>query len=156
MFQLEALLSPELTLCRAPGVSKKRLFETAATLIAAHKEVLVERDIYGSLLAREKLGSTALGDGIAIPHCRVSTCKQPVVALMTLDEGIDFDAPDDKPVDIVILLLVPEEATQEHLNVLAGLARLLDQAEFCAALRAARSNEDLYRAAVGFKLPACD
>ena len=153
MFPLEALLSPELTLCRAPGVSKKRLFETAATLISEHQDTLGEREIYSSLLAREKLGSTALGDGIAIPHCRISTCEQPLVALITLNEGIDFDAPDGKPVDILFLLLVPEEAREEHLNVLAGLARLLDQADFCAALRAAGSNEELYQAAVGFKLP---
>lgn len=156
MFPLEALLPPELTLCRAPGVSKKRLFETAATLVSEHQEKLDEREIYSSLLAREKLGSTALGDGIAIPHCRISTCEQPIVALITLQEGIDFDAPDGKPVDILFLLLVPEEAREEHLNVLASLARLLDQSDFCAALRAAGSNEELYQAAVGFKPPACD
>ena len=111
MFELEALLTRDLTLCRTVGISKKRLFETAA-LVARQRSELQENEIYNSLLAREKLGSTALGQGIAIPHCRISDCDSAVVALMTLDEGIDFDAPDGEPVDILFLLLVPEEAQQ--------------------------------------------
>ena len=151
MFELEALLTRDLTLCRTVGISKKRLFETAAALVARQRSELQENEIYNSLLAREKLGSTALGQGIAIPHCRISDSA--VVALMTLDEGIDFDAPDGEPVDILFLLLVPEEAQQEHLNILAGLANLLKEPAFCASLRAATNDEELYRAAIGFTPP---
>lgn len=151
MFQLEALLTPAMTRCAIPGVSKKRIFETAAGLVCDHHAELDTNEVYGKLLAREKLGSTALGEGIAIPHCRISNCDQAIVALITLAAGIDFDAPDNHPVDIFFLLLVPEEAQQEHLNILAGLAQLLSNAEFCAALRAASSDEELHRVAVEFR-----
>jgi PTS system nitrogen regulatory IIA component len=153
MFQLEALLTPGLTLCKAPGISKKRLFETAAAFITAEHPELQDSEIYGSLLTREKLGSTGLGNGIAIPHCRISGCDEAIVALITLDQGIDFDAPDGKPVDLLFLLLVPEEAQQEHLNILAGLAQLLDNDEFCAVLRSADDEQALYDGATRFKLP---
>lgn len=152
MFQLEAFLTPELTLCRAPGVSKKRLFETVAAFISEQHPGVEGDDVYNSLLAREKLGSTALGNGIAIPHCRLSDCNTAIVALITLEHGVDFDAPDGNPVDLLFLLLVPEEAQQEHLNILAGLAQLLNDDGFCAELRAAADNEALYRSATGYKL----
>lgn len=152
MFQLEALLTTDLTLCRAPGVSKKRLFETLAEFIAAQRPQLDDGEIYNALLAREKLGSTALGSGIAIPHCRLSHCDDAVVALATLDAGIDFDAPDQQPVDVIFVLLVPEEAQQEHLNILAGLAGLLNEESFRAALRAADSDSALHSAATTFQL----
>ena len=153
MFRLETLLSPNLTLCRAQGVSKKRLFDTAAAFIAAAHPGLQEGDIYNSLLAREKLGSTALGNGIAIPHCRISGCEEAIVALFTLEEGIDFDAPDGRPVDILFMLLVPEEAQQEHLNILAGIAQLLNEERFCASLRDAVDNATLFKNATEFVLP---
>jgi PTS system nitrogen regulatory IIA component len=152
MFKLNALLTPARCLCRAPGVSKKRLFETAANFICEDQQSFDASEVYNKLLARERLGSTALGDGIAIPHSRVSNCEVSVGALITLDEGIDFDAPDGGSVDILFLLLVPEEAQQEHLNILAGLAQLLSQHEFCEALRAAPSHDELYRAAVEFQI----
>ncbi|MEP5764812.1 MAG: PTS sugar transporter subunit IIA [Halieaceae bacterium] len=152
MLQLDQLLSPARTLCAAPGASKKRLFETAAEFICADQQQLESKEIYSKLLARERLGSTALGEGIAIPHCRISHCERAVGTLITLEQGIDFDSPDGRPVDLLFLLLVPEEEQQEHLNILAGLAQLLSEAGFCAALRNASSNEELYRAAVGFQL----
>ncbi len=152
MFKLNTLLTPARCLCRAPGVSKKRLFETTANFISADQDSLESSEVYTKLLARERLGSTALGDGIAIPHCRVSNCEKSVGTLITLDEGIDFDAPDGATVDILFLLLVPEEEQQEHLNILAGLAQLLSNHGFCEALRAASSNEELYRAAVEFQI----
>lgn len=151
MFQLEALLTPELTFCAVPGVSIKRVFETAAEKICAQHAELESSELFNNLLAREKLGSTALGEGIAIPHCRLSHCKSPLVALMTLDEPVNFDAADGQPVDILFLLIVPEEATQEHLNILAGLAQLLNDAHFRDALRAATDVETLYRSAVEFE-----
>ena len=152
MFQIDSLLTPRRALCRASGLSKKRIFEKAADLICADRHELRADEVYGNLLARERLGSTALGDGIAIPHCRVSRCSQAVGALVTLDRGIDFDAPDGKPVDMLFLLLAPEEAQQEHLNILAGLARLLGDHRFCQSLRNATDSASLYRAAVDFKV----
>ncbi|MEM0955321.1 MAG: PTS sugar transporter subunit IIA [Pseudomonadota bacterium] len=151
MFRLEQLLSPTLTFCAVSGVSKKRAIEHACRLICQHAVGLEEGELFSNLLAREKLGSTALGDGIAIPHCRIGGCEQPLVALMTLSEPVDFDAADRQLVDILFFLIVPEEAAQEHLDVLAGLAGLLSQANFRAALRAADSAATLYENAVGYE-----
>ena len=150
MFSLEQLLTPELTFCAESGSSKKKVFETVSSLICERRSEMDAGEVYNNLLAREKLGSTALGDGIAIPHCRLSSCETAVVTLMTLASPVDFDAVDGRPVDILFVLLVPEAATQEHLDVLAGLARLLANAYFRDRLRAADSNEALYRAAVDF------
>jgi PTS system nitrogen regulatory IIA component len=150
MFELENLLTPGRTLCRAPGLSKKRLFESAANLISENHPELRSSDIFSALLGREKLGSTALGEGIAIPHCRISQCTEAIGSLITLDEPIDFDAPDSQPVDILFVLLVPDEADQEHLTILAGLAKLLSNPEFCQGLRSAKTNQELHRFAVEF------
>jgi PTS system nitrogen regulatory IIA component len=105
-------------------------------------------DILDHLITREKLGSTALGHGIAIPHCRVGNCTQPLGALLSLNTPILFDAPDDKPVDILFVLLAPKEASQQHLDILANIARLFSQRRFCERLRAARDNSTLYKVAV--------
>ncbi len=150
MFQLDKLLDPALTFCALAGTSKKKVIETASTLITERKSALDAAELYNNLLAREKLGSTALGDGIAIPHCRLSGCRQSLGCLITLEQPVDFDASDGQLVDIVFVLIVPEEATQEHLDILAGLAQLLSQVRFCDALRDAGSDEALYSAAVSF------
>ena len=152
MLDLETMLTPGRTLCKAPGTSKKRLFENAAKLIGEDQAELTASDIFSSLLAREKLGSTALGDGIAIPHCRIEGCSTAVGTLLTLEEPIDFDAPDGQPVDILFVLLVPAEAHQEHLTILGGLAQLLSNSEYCKGLRSASSNQELHRFAVEFRL----
>ena len=152
MLQLDTILSPARSLCRARGISKKRLIETTAGLICADQSGLAASEVCHKLAMREQLGSTALGGGIAIPHCRISNCPAVLAALLTLDAGVDFDAPDGRPVDLLFLLLVPEEACQEHLNILAGLVQLLGNPDFCAQLRAADSNATLYRAAVEFRL----
>jgi PTS system nitrogen regulatory IIA component len=96
------------------------------------------------LLAREKLGSTGLGGGIAIPHCRLRDWQAPVGVLLSFSEGLPFDAPDGADVDLMCALVVPQEASDEHLQILATLARLFSDAELCAALRAARTSEALY------------
>lgn len=144
---LAQLLTPERTACQVPGLSKKRLFETIARVISEDQPSLPYELVFDQLLAREKLGSTGLGTGIAIPHCRVENCNQPVGCLITLAEPIDFDAPDNQPVDLVFALLVPDGEHQQHLDTLAGIARLFSQAGFCARLRAARDAEALFSAA---------
>jgi len=141
------LLTPGRTLCRAPGLSKKRLFETAARIISDDQLSLPYELVFSSLIAREKLGSTGLGDGIAIPHCRATNCLHAMGTLLTLDSPIDFDAPDGVPVDILFVLLVPEEAQQQHLDILAGIAQLFSQEGFCEQLRAAQSPQALYTTA---------
>jgi PTS system nitrogen regulatory IIA component len=152
MLDLSTVLTPGRTLCRAPASSKKRLFESAAMLIGENHKELAGNEVFASLLAREKLGSTALGDGIAIPHCRIGNCTTALGTLITLEQPIDFDAPDGNPVDILFVLLVPEEAHQEHLTILAGLAELLSNKEFCQGLRDASDSQELHRFAVEFRL----
>jgi len=141
---LNQILTPGRTVCCVPGVSKKRLFETIAEIICTDQTALAYDDVLGRLIAREKLGSTGMGKGIAIPHCRVSDCSKPVGALITLEEPIPFDAPDDRPVDLLFVLLVPEEANQQHLDILASVARLFNREDFCLDLRNARDNRTLY------------
>ena len=148
MQALTQILTPQRTVCRAPGVSKKRLFETIAKIINGDQPSLPYDDILDHLVAREKLGSTGLGQGIAIPHCRAGNCTHPLGTLLTLETPIDYDAPDDQPVDLLFVLLVPEEADQQHLDILATVARLFSQADFCEKLRAASDSSALYNIAV--------
>lgn len=147
---LAEILTPGRTLCRAPGISKKRLFETVAKIIANDQLSLPQPDIFNQLIAREKLGSTGLGEGIAIPHCRVENCTHPIGSLITLDSPIDFEAPDDIPVDLLFVLLVPQEAHQQHLDILASIAGLFQQPEFCQQLRAAQTPADLFAIATSW------
>ena len=145
---LAQLLTPERTACQVPGLSKKRLFETIARIISEDQLSLPYELVFDQLFAREKLGSTGLGKGIAIPHCRVGNCTQPMGCLITLSESIDFDAPDNEPVDLVFALLVPDGAHQQHLDTLAGIARAFSQNDFCERLRGATDTASLFQAAV--------
>ncbi len=147
MHILSQILTPGRTLCRAPGVSKKRLFETIAKLISDDQLSLPYDEVFSQLIAREKLGSTGLGQGIAIPHCRIGNCSHPLGTLVTLESPIDFDSPDDQPVDLLFVLLVPEEANQQHLDILAEIARLFSQPDFCRQLRDAVDSDHLFRCA---------
>ena len=108
--------------------SKKRLFETVSQLLEANSG-LPHTAVFDCLFAREKLGSTGLGQGVAIPHGRDESFTQPVGAFVRTAEPIEFDAPDGKPVSLVFVLLVPESASGEHLEVLSALAiKLSDKA----------------------------
>ena len=121
--------------------SKKRLFEQAAASISAEFD-LNQESVYRSLLAREKLGSTAIGHGVAIPHSRMSGCSEPLGCLILLSEGVDFGAPDGAEVEIAFILLVPEAATQDHLDLLASLANAFSNADIRDRLKKADSAGD--------------
>jgi PTS system nitrogen regulatory IIA component len=147
MQALSQILTPGRTLCRVAGVSRKRLFESIAGAISADQLSLPASEVLTQLTAREKLGSTGLGQGIAIPHCRIENCTHPLGTLITLDDPVDFDAPDGLPVDLIFVLLVPSEAHQQHLDILAGVAGLFNQQEFCRQLRGAEDAATLHRIA---------
>ncbi len=138
------ILSLPRTLCAAREASKKRVFESAARLVAEDQSYLDSAELFAALINREKLGSTAMGNGIAIPHCRISNCSEPIGALLTLVDPIEFDAYDQQLVDIIFVLIVPEEAHQEHLNVLANLARMFSDPDNANRLRQATSDVELY------------
>ncbi|SFQ57325.1 PTS IIA-like nitrogen-regulatory protein PtsN [Halopseudomonas formosensis] len=141
---IKQILSPELTFASVDGGSKKRVLELIGNLIAQHTPLDADA-IYESLLAREKLGSTGFGNGIAIPHCRLEQCTEAVGALLQLSSEIDFDSLDGAPVDLIFVLLVPHEATEQHLQILKTLAERLDQEELREALRRAPDAQTLYQ-----------
>ena len=145
---LDNLLTPDRVLCRLDAVSKKRVLELAANHVAQTELTLKEDQVYSGLLERERLGSTALGSGVAVPHCRVSGLRQPLGCLITLEEAIDYDAPDEVPVDLFFVLLVPPDAAQEHLDLLAEVAGRFSDVTYCQGLRDAASGDSLLRSAV--------
>jgi nitrogen PTS system EIIA component len=144
MIRLENILTPGRSFVNVPGGSKKAVLEEIARLIARQVPDFDWQDVYESLLAREKLGSTGFGNGIAIPHCRFKGCQAPVSAVLHLEKPVDFDAIDGAPVDLLFVLLVPEAATDAHLELLRQIASMLDRADVRASLRGAKSSDELY------------
>jgi len=146
---LHRLLSADRTRARAAANSRKRALEHGCEVLAGSNE-LNARAVLDALLARERLGSTALGEGVAIPHCRLPECTVPVGVLISLDKGVDYNAPDDKDVDLLFILVVPDSATDEHLQVLSQLASILIDDDNRRALRDARDNLTLFETMIGF------
>ena len=124
MNRLSAILPAAQVLVSVDATSKKRAFEEAGLLFES-QHGLNRALITDSLFARERLGSTGLGHGVAIPHGRIKGLKQPLAAVFQLANPIGFDAPDEQPVQLMIFLLVPEAATQKHLEILSEIAELL-------------------------------
>ena len=122
--------------------SKKRVLEHAAQLLAQQDNELGE-GIFERLLERERLGSTGLAGGVALPHARMPGIQQTRAAFLKLAHAVDFDSMDDQPVDLVFALLVPEDATDEHLKLLADLARLLHDPALRDKLRKADAEQAL-------------
>jgi PTS system nitrogen regulatory IIA component len=113
--------------------SKKRLFEQAG-LLFENQHGIARSQVFDSLFAREKLGSTGLGQGVAIPHGRIKGLKEALCACIRLAQPVPFDAPDGQPVALVFVLLVPEQATEKHLQILSELAQLLSDRALREAL----------------------
>ena len=142
MNQIAALLAADRILLDLDVASKARLFEAVGALF--------ERDaglsgaaVTASLAAREKLGSTGLGQGVAIPHGRIRGLKQAIGGFARLAHGIEFDAPDGRPVSQVFVLLVPEQATDQHLQLLSELAEMFSERAFRDRLAGAADNAAL-------------
>lgn len=127
------LLPPTHILLDVEAGSKKRLFERIGELFET-RNALSHDTIFDSLLAREKLGSTALGHGIAIPHGRIKGLKQASGALVRLKTPIAFDAPDNAPISLLFILLVPIQATDQHLQILGELAQMFSDRQLREAL----------------------
>lgn len=148
MIRLESILTPGRSLVNVPGGSKKRVLEQIANLVARALPELDAHAVLDSLIAREKLGSTGFGNGIAIPHSRLVGCKTPIAAVLRLQGAVDFDAIDGLPVDLFFVLLVPEAATDAHLELLRQIAGMLDRSDLLERLRQAPDNDSLYQAVV--------
>jgi len=140
---LHRLLSADRSSARVTASSRKRALEHGCEILACSNE-LNARSVLDALLARERLGTTALGEGIAIPHCRMPECTVPVGVILTLETGVDYNAPDDNDVDLLFILVVPDSETDEHLQVLSQLASILINEDNLKALRAAKDNLTLF------------
>lgn len=142
---LSQILTPDRTLAGVTGESKKRLLEFFSTFITQKFPELDSEEVFEQLLAREKLGSTGIGEGVALPHCRISSTEQAIGTFIRLKDRIDFDALDSQPVDLIFLLLVPENANEEHLQALALLAGRFSEESFRQQLRKTNEPEQLYQ-----------
>ncbi len=142
--QLADLISPERVACGIKASSKKRVLEQLSDLIVRGEPGLSQTEVFESLVSRERLGSTGLGKGVAIPHGRLKTGGHTVVAFIRLDQGVDYDAPDGEPVDLLCAMIVPPESTDEHLQILATLSELFGDTQFRERLRSAADTEALF------------
>lgn len=146
--KLSEMLTQEFTFCYVASASKKRLLETSAELIAERIPELDANQIFEALIAREQLGSTGIGNGIAIPHCRIPRLQKTLGCLISLQSPVNFDAIDNNAVDLLFLLLVPENTIKGHLEALKTIAENFTNVDYCKKLRAASSCEELFAAAM--------
>ncbi|MEX1664955.1 PTS sugar transporter subunit IIA [Zhongshania arctica] len=145
---LESILTTGRTEYSASVTSKKRLLEYIAAGITADNPEFNADELFNELLARERLGSTGIGHGVAIPHCRSSRCTSITGMLLKLEQPIDFEAVDDAPVDLIFALIVPAEAHDEHLKVLGALATAFNDPDFRNSLRSAEDSDTLFKRAI--------
>jgi PTS system nitrogen regulatory IIA component len=143
MNRLSSILPESQVLVSVDATSKKRAFEEAGLLFET-LHGLNRALITDSLFARERLGSTGLGHGVAIPHGRIKGLKQPLAAVFQLANPIGFDAPDELPVELLIFLLVPEAATQKHLEILSEIAELLSDSGLRDRMKSADATATLH------------
>lgn len=143
MNRLASILPPDQVLVGVDATSKKRAFEEVGLLFES-LHGLSRALITDSLFARERLGSTGLGHGVAIPHGRIKGLKAPMAAVLQLSQPIGFDAPDEQPVVLLIFLLVPEAATQKHLEILSEIAELLSNGALRERIKHSASASELH------------
>lgn len=141
---LQNILTLDCTQCAVPTSSKKRLLEQICQLAANKLPDTSASDLLESLLNREKMGSTGIGNGIAIPHGRLDNTDQAIAVFITTKQAIDFDAIDNKPVDIFICLFVPKNSTQEHLNTLQSIAKLMSDRKTAKQVRKCVNKQEMF------------
>ena len=142
--KITEILTPEMVIPQMRGGSKAEvLSELAQCLCQAHPEVVFDR-LLGVLNERERLGSTAIGDGIAIPHGKLPALKRLYGVFARLETPINFEAIDEQPVDLIFLLLAPEQAGADHLKALARISRLLREVQAIEKLRSSKDASALY------------
>jgi PTS system nitrogen regulatory IIA component len=150
MNRLASILPLDHVVTHMEASSKKRAFEEAG-LLFENLHGLSRALVTDSLFSRERLGSTGLGHGVAIPHGRIKGLKAPLAAVLQLEQPIGFDAPDEKPVNLLIFLLVPEAATQKHLEILSEIAELLSDTGLREQLTTSAQAEQLHGLIAGWQ-----
>ena len=139
---ISALLSPQRIFLDAEISSKKKLLEFIADTVSTQTD-LSQAALFNNLLGRERLGSTGLGRGFAVPHARIPELDSTVACFIRLKQAVNFESPDNIPVDLAFAIIIPEEATDEHLQILSGLAGIFSQPDVCDAVRQADSIESI-------------
>lgn len=139
---VSALLSPQSIFLDTEITSKKKLLELIANIVADRTQ-LPQSTIYNNLLNRERLGSTGLGQGFAVPHARLENLDHTMGFFFRLNDPVNFESPDNQPVDLVFTIIIPEQATEEHLIILSSLAGIFSRPEVCEAIRSAASKEEI-------------
>lgn len=143
--QLLDIITPERIVTHAHVTSKKRAFETISEIFASQSsDTLDAHHVFECLNARERLGTTAIDHGVAIPHGRIKNTSETIGAFLQLSDGVDCDALDRQPVNLMFALLVPEESTEEHLQLLGRLAHMFSDNDLREQLRSAESSQALY------------
>lgn len=142
--KLTEIVSAERVVSGTAVTSKKKALEELSSLLATGAADLGSAEVFNALIGREKLGSTGLGHGVAIPHGRVAGIERSVGAFVRLKHAVDYDSHDGNPVDLIFGLLVPQNANEQHLKHLAAVAEMFSDDEFCSKLRAPSDNAALY------------
>jgi len=141
---LTGLLSTSRIRLNVSAPSKKRMLEELARLLSHNRPDLDRDTVFQVLNERERLGSTGIGDGIALPHGRLNGLTEPLAAVIRLRQALDFDSVDDRPIQLIVGLLVPANATEQHLNILASLAETFNNTEQREAIFRARDAQTLF------------
>ena len=140
------IISLDRTQCSVECQSKKRIFEIISEIAVQQSPELDQGEILSSLLSREKMGSTGIGQGIAIPHCKLKGLTNMIAVILTSNQPIDFDAIDNQPVDIFFAILVPEEQSEKHLQALSGIAKKLSNKDTVKAIRQSKTKNEIVTA----------
>lgn len=143
--QIKDFISEEGIVFSTSVSSKKRALEILSETLTYQAQDLNKNKVLDALLAREKLGSTGLGNGIAIPHSRMPELDNIYVSILKLEEGIEYEASDELPVTFLFSLIVPEDANDEHLQLLASLAELLDNEKLRESIQKCSNANELYQ-----------
>lgn len=141
---VETHISETAILAKFDARSKKRLIEKLAEMFADAYECIDKDTLYEKLIERERLGSTGIGEGISLPHCRFKTQGKTLCGCITLEHPVDFDAIDNQPIDLVFAMIVPLDADEQHLENLAHVAQILQNPKNTQQLRAATDRSGLY------------
>lgn len=141
--ELNDLLNPARICYKINASSKKKILELISEYIERELPHIQTHEVFDGLIEREKLGSTSIGHGVALPHCRLKNIEQPMGVLILLKDPIDYDSYDNVPVDIVLALIIPEDSGDEHLQLLSQLAERLSEPEFRDNLRSTEDKAQL-------------
>jgi PTS system nitrogen regulatory IIA component len=144
--EIKDILNPDCTLCAVQGTSKKRILELISQIANQYLLDIDQATILSSLTCREKMGSTGIGNGIALPHGRLKDLEKVLAVVVTSEQAINYDAIDNAPVDIFFAILVPEDKASEHLGTLSAIATKLNNKDTLSLMRQAKTDQELFEA----------